>query len=166
MSRPFCGCSNPRSCSCFHQSWNQQYSLPSTTHPQRPHYSYPAQTFPPWASMNPQLNMPQTFQAFNYEHSFQTSAVQSSDSPIFRVTLGDSTVNEVVTERSGSKRKRGTGTAARARKRTTASTTIPAVAGVGPVGPSMNAQTSGNTIHPRIHSDLCIPQVPCRERQW
>jgi len=97
--------------------------------------------------MTPQPSIPQTFQASDYQHSFQISAAQPSDSPAFRVALGRSTANEMVTKQPGGKRKRGAGVAARARKRTTVASShaVPAVPGVGP---STNPSAAGPAVHP------------------
>jgi hypothetical protein len=97
--------------------------------------------------MTPQPSIPQTFQASNYQNSFQISAAQPSDSPAFRVALRHSTVNEMGDEQPSGKRKCGAGVTARARKRTTVASShaVPAVPGVGP---STNPSASGPVVHP------------------
>ena len=151
MSRHLCSCPDPN---CSHLPWSQQYSSSSKPQPQWAQYPYPTLlSFSPWSAMIPQLSVP-SFQTSDYQHSFQSQPAQPSDSPAFRVALGDSMVNAMDPEQLGSKHKCGKGTT-HARKCATAMSlhTIPAVAGVGP----STRSTFSPTTHPafvQTHTSL------------
>src|SRR6267154_6567865 len=102
MSRHLCSCPDPN---CSHLPQSQQYSSSSKPQPQWAQYPYPTLlSFSPWSAMIPQLSVP-SFQTSDYQHSFQSQPAQPSDSPAFRVALGDSMVNAMDPEQLGSKRK-------------------------------------------------------------